>query len=113
MHGATLDIAPTTAVLVASSGPCNAPAQGICAETDQLTASPASDGKTYANGSAASVPNPNPASSTAVGDSMQLVLQAPGLLKRTALHGFPGWQGGNPYWCGPGISQSNAKLCGA
>ena len=94
----------------------------MCAETDQLTASPAGDGKTltlvvtsitYANGSAASVPNPNPASSTAVGDSMQLVLQAPGLLKRTALHGFPGWQGGNPYWCGPGISQSNAKLCGA
>jgi len=122
VHGASLDIAPTTAVLVASSGPCNAPAQGMCAETDQLTASPAGDGKTltlvvtsitYANGSGASVPNPNPASSTAVGDSMQLVLQAPGLLKRTALHGFPGWQGGNPYWCGPGISQSNAKLCGA
>jgi hypothetical protein len=44
---------------------------------------------------------------------MQLVLQAPGLLKRTALHGFPGWHGGNPYWCGEGVSQSNAKLCGA
>jgi hypothetical protein len=94
----------------------------MCGETDQLTATPSSDGTiltlvvtavSYANGSGASVPNPNPASSTAVGDSMRLVLQAPGLLKRTELHGFSGWQGGNPYWCGPGISQSNTKLCGA
>ena len=94
----------------------------MCSETDELTASPGSDGKTltlvvttvsYANGSGASIPNPNPASSTTVGDSMELVLVAPGLLKRTALHGFSGWQGGNPYWCGPGISQSDEKLCGA
>jgi hypothetical protein len=94
----------------------------MCSETDDLTASPSSDGTTltlvvtavnYAAGSGASVPNPNPASATAVGDSMKLVLQAPGLMKRTELHGFPGWQGGNPYFCGAGISQSNAKLCGA
>jgi hypothetical protein len=112
VHGATLDIAATTAVIHAMSGPCQPPAQGMCGETDHMTASLSGDGKTLTLVVTSVAPG-NPGSSTAVGDSMQLVLQAPGLLKRTAVHGFPGWQGGNPYWCGEGVSQSNAKLCGA
>jgi hypothetical protein len=51
--------------------------------------------------------------STAVGDSMQLAWQAPGQLKRISLQGFPDWQGGNPYWCGAGISDNDRSHCGA
>jgi hypothetical protein len=47
-----------------------------------------------------------------VGDSIQLVWQAPGLLKQTVLKGFPGWQG-DLYWCGAGVSQSDQQRCGA
>ena len=47
--------------------------------------------------------NPSPGPSTAVGDSIQLVSQAPGLLKQTVVKGFPGWQG-DLYWCGAGVT---------
>jgi len=57
--------------------------------------------------------NPGTGPSTSVGDSIQLVWQEPGLLKQTSLKGFPGRQGGNPYWCGAGISQSDVEKCGA
>jgi hypothetical protein len=94
----------------------------MCAETDALSASPSSDGTlltlvvtavSYNDSTGAAVSASAAGSSTAVGDSLQLVSQAPGLLKGTVLHGFPGMAGGNPYWCGPGVSQSNAALCGA
>jgi len=68
---------------------------------------------TYADSSGASAPNPSSGPQTAVGDTLQLTLQAPGLLKATILQGFPGWVGGNPYWCGQGVSPSDAKRCGA
>jgi hypothetical protein len=121
VHGATLDIAASSATMVVSLGPCDPPGGGMCAETDALTVTPSGDGNlltlvvtavTYANATGP-VANPEAGPSTAVGDSMQLVLQAPGLLKRTALQGFPGMDGGNPYWCGPDISPANAGLCGA
>jgi hypothetical protein len=67
----------------------------------------------YEDAAGATVPNPDPGPSTAVGDTTQLAWQAPGLLKQTVLHGFPGWQGGNPYWCGDGVSEIDSRLCGA
>jgi hypothetical protein len=122
VHDSTLTITPTTATIVTSLGPCgNPPTQGFCAETDTMSVVSADDkqltlmatGVIFTNQTGASVPNPNPGPSTAVGDTMQLGWQAPGLLKTTALHGFPGWAGGNPYWCGAGVSQVNRQLCGA
>lgn len=122
VHGTTLDIAEKTATMVVNLGPCSSGANRFCHETDALAASPSGDGTqltlvvtavSYAADTGAPVPNPTAGSSTAVGDSIQLVLQAPGLLKQTVLHGFPGMAGGNPYWCGPGVSQSNDQLCGA
>jgi hypothetical protein len=121
VHGATLDIGQTNATMVVNLGPCAAGAAGLCSETDSRTVVSGDDtqstlsvtGVTYTDQSGTKVPNPQPGSSTAVGNSMQLVLQAPGLLKQTVLHGFPGWAGGNPYWCGPGVSQANRQLCGA
>lgn len=122
VHGATLDITDTTATMVVSEGPCGSDPTRSCSETDAMSVSPSGDGMqvtlvvtavNYTDNTGASVPNPTGGAPTAVGDSMQLVFQAPGLLKRTALHGFPGWVGGNPYWCGPDISQSNVHLCGA
>jgi hypothetical protein len=123
VHGATLDIAQRTATMVVSlgMGPCSLGAPHACSETDSLAVLSGDDTQltlgvtavSFTDNTGASAPNPSPGSSTAVGDSMQLLLQAPGLLKRMALHGFPGWEGGNPYWCGPGVSQANAQLCGA
>lgn len=124
VHDASLDIAPTTATLTASLGigPCTENLQVPCSETDQLAVVSGNDtqltltvtGVSYTlhDGQKTSV-NPATGPSTAVGDSMQLVWQAPGLLEQTELKGFPGWQGGNPYWCGAGISQSDAEKCGA
>jgi hypothetical protein len=64
------------------------------------------------NGQTTSV-NPSPGPSTAVGDSIQLVSPAPGLLKQTVLKGFPGWQG-DLYWCAAGVSPSvDQGRCGA
>jgi hypothetical protein len=121
VHGASLDIAPTTATIVDSLGPCSPGAQRFCDETDTLTVVSGDatqvtlqvSAVSYADDTGAGVPNPDVGASTAVGDSMRLVMQAPGLLKATILNGFPGWVGGNPYWCGPGISQADRQLCGA
>ena len=124
VHDATMDITPTTATIVSSlgMGPCSAGPQAACSETDTLGVVSGDDtqltltvtGVSYGlhNGQATSV-NPSTGPSTAVGDSIQLVWQAPGLLKATVLKGFPGWQGGNPYWCGAGVSQSDQERCGA
>jgi hypothetical protein len=124
VHDATLDITPTTATIVESlgMGPCSAGPQAACSETDTLGVVSGDDtqltltvtGVSYGlhNGQTTSV-NPSTGPSTAVGDSIQLVWQAPGLLKATVLKGFPGWQGGNPYWCGAGVSQSDRERCGA
>jgi hypothetical protein len=118
VHGATLDITPATATIVAGlgMGPCSENPQAACSETDTLAVVSGNDTQlaltvtavSYAlhNGQTTSV-NPNPGPSAAEGDSVQLVWQAPGLLKQTV------GQGGNPYWCGAGISESNRTLCGA
>jgi hypothetical protein len=121
VHGATMDINPATATIVASNGPCGPGAQGMCHETDTLTVTSGDSAQltlkvtavTFADSSGASARNPPPGPQTAVGDTLQLTPQAPGLLKATILQGFPGWVGGNPYWCGQGISPSDAKRCGA
>ena len=123
VHGSTLDIAATSATMVVTHGmgQCSLGAHHICSETDALAVLSGDSAHltlgvtavNYTDNTGASVPNPAADSSTAVGDSIQLLLQAPGLLRGTVLHGFPGMSGGNPYWCGPGISQSNLKLCGA
>lgn len=124
VHDATMDITPTTATIVTSlgMGPCSAGPQAACSETDalgvvsgdhtQLTLTVTGVSYGLQNGQTTSV-NPSTGPSTAVGDSIQLVWQAPGLLKATVLKGFPGWQGGNPYWCGAGVSQSDRERCGA
>jgi hypothetical protein len=116
-----MDIGATTATIVASSGPCGPGAQGMCHETDTLSVTSSDNSRltltvtavAYADKNGTSASNPSPGSSTAVGDSLELKPQAPGLLKATILHGFPAWVGGNPYWCGQGIGPSDAKLCGA
>jgi hypothetical protein len=121
VHGSTMDIGPTTATIVASTGPCGPGAHGMCHETDTLTVVSGDSTQltlkvtavAYADGSGASVPNPPLGPQNAVGDTVQLTSQAPGLLKATILQGFPAWVGGNPYWCGQGVSQSDAKRCGA
>ena len=123
VHDASLDITPTTATLVASlgAGPCSQDPQVPCSETDTLAVASGNDTQltltvtavsyTLHSGQTTSVNPTGP--STAVGDSIQLVSQAPGLLKETVLQGFPDWQGGNPYWCGNGISEDDQTRCGA
>jgi hypothetical protein len=119
VHGASLAITETTATF-SFRGSCSW-AQRFCSETDAMAVASADDQQvtlavtavTYTDETGASVPNPNPGPATAVGDSVQLVWQAPGLLKQTVLQGFPGSTGGNPYWCGAGISQTDLQRCGA
>src|SRR5262249_41720166 len=121
VHGATMEIGAATATIVASAGMCGPGAQDMCHETDTLTVASSDNTRltmtvtavSYADNNGASASNPSPGSSTAVGDSLELTPHAPGLLKATILHGFPAWVGGNPYWCGQGVSPSDAKRCGA
>ncbi len=124
VHGASMDITPTTATMVVSSGmgPCSENPSAACSEKDglsvvsgddtQLTLTVTAVSYVLHSGQTTTV-NPSTGPSTAVGDSIQLVWQVPGLLKATVLHGFPSWQGGNPYWCGAGISQADQQRCGA
>jgi hypothetical protein len=124
VHDATLDITPTTATIVwyLGAGPCTQDPKAACSETDtlavvsgndtQLTLKVTAVSYTLHSGQKTSV-NSTTGPSTAVGDSVQLVWQAPGLLKQTVLQGFPGSEDGNPYWCGAGISQSDRQRCGA
>jgi hypothetical protein len=121
-HQSTLDITPTTATLFAGlgNGPCS---QGTaaCSEIDTLAVVSGDDNQltlavTAVNyglndGQTVSV-NPSPGPSTATGDSIRLVLQAPGLLKQTVVKGFPGWEG-DLYWCGASVSPTDSKHCGA
>jgi hypothetical protein len=124
VHDATLNITPTAATRIASLGlgPCTQDPQVACSETDTLAVVSGNDTELTLNVTAVSYvlhsgqttsTNTAGGPSTAVGDSIQLVWQAPGLLKGTVLNGFPGLQGGNPYWCGAGISQSDQQKCGA
>jgi hypothetical protein len=122
VHGAVMDIAATTATIVVNAGPCSQPAHGMCHETDTLTVSPSADEAmltlvvtdvSYADDTGSSVAHPDPTSATAVGDSMRLVAEARGLLKASVLHGFPGWVGGNPYWCGADVNEPDRQRCGA
>ncbi len=124
VHGETLNITPTTATRTASlgAGPCTQDAQVACSETDTLAVVSGNDTELTLRVTAVSYvlhsgqttsSNAAAGPSTAVGDSIELVWQAPGLLKRAVLNGFPGLQGGNPYWCGAGISQSDQQRCGA
>ena len=124
VHDAQMDITPTTATMTVGGGigPCTQNPQLACSETDTLAVVSGNDKKltlkvtavsyNLGNGQTTSV-NPETGPSTAVGDVIRLAWQAPGLLKQTVLHGFPGSQGGNPYWCGDGISQSDKEKCGA
>lgn len=124
VHDGSLDITPTTATINSSpgAGPCMQNPQVACSETDTLTVVSGNDTELtltvtavsykLSSGQTTSVSG-NAGPSTAVGDSVQLVWQAQGLLKQTVLKGFPGWQGGNPYWCGAGISPGDQQLCGA
>lgn len=123
-HDATLDITPTTATRVASlgMGPCTQNPEVACSESDSLAVVSGNDTQltltvtdvSYAlhTGQTTSL-DLTSGTSTSLGDSIQLVWQAPGLLKQTVLKGFPGLRGGNPYWCGAGISQSDQRRCGA
>jgi hypothetical protein len=124
VHDSSLNIALTTATLTASAGmgPCMQNPQAPCSETDQLAVTSGDDthltltvtGVSYTfNDFQTATAKPTPGPSTAVGDSIQLALQSPGLLKATVTKGFPGMQGGNPYWCGVGISPADAQKCGA
>ena len=120
VHGASLDITPTTATFETAASYCKPGSQRVCRETDNLAVVAGDDKQltlqvtaaSYTDDTGASVPEPD---LPAIGDSMRLDWQAPGLLKTTILHGFPAWAdpGGNPYWCGAGISQANLRLCGA
>ena len=122
-HVSTLDITATTATLFAGldMGPCSQ-GQAACSETDtlgvvsgdetQLTLTVTAVSYGLKNGQTTPA-NPSPGPSTAVGDSLQLVSQAPGLLKQTVLRSFPGWQGGDLYWCGAGVSPQDQQRCGA
>ena len=122
-HASTLDITATTATLFAGldMGPCSQ-GQAACSETDtlgvvsgdetQLTLAVTAVSYGLKNGQTTPA-NPSPGPSTSVGDSLQLVSQAPGLLKQTVLKGFPGWQGGDLYWCGAGVSPPDQQRCGA
>lgn len=122
-HVSTLDVTATTATLFAGldMGPCSQ-GQAACSETDtlgvvsgddaQLTLTVTTVSYGLKNGQTTPV-NPSPGPSTAVGDSLQLVSQAPGLLKQTVLKGFPEWQGSDLYWCGVGVSPSDRQRCGA
>jgi hypothetical protein len=102
-------------------GPCSQ-GQAACSETDtlgvvsgdetQLTLTVTAVSYGLKNGQTTPA-NPSPGPSTAVGDSLQLVSQAPGLLKQTVLRRFPGWQGGDLYWCGAGVSPQDQQRCGA
>jgi hypothetical protein len=124
VHDGSLDITPTTATINSSpgAGPCMQNPQIACSEADtlavdsqtgnELTLTVTAVSYKLSNGQTTSVSG-NPGPSTAVGDSVQLVWQRQGLLKQTVLKGFPSWQGGNPYWCGAGISPSDQQLCGA
>jgi hypothetical protein len=124
VHDSSLNIAPTTATLTVSAGmgPCMQDPKSPCSETNQLAVTSGNDtqltltvtGVSYTfNDFQTATVKPSPGPSTAVGDSIQLVWQAPGLLKATVLKGFPGTLGGNPYWCGAGVSPSDADKCGA
>ena len=120
VHGSAMDIAPDKATLITYSCPGSGTPRD-CHETDTLSVV-SGDGKqltlqvatvSFTNNAGAAVPIASQYASTAVGDELQLVAQAPGLLKATILHGFPGWVGGNPYWCGAGIGTTDRTKCGA
>ena len=119
-HGAALDITGETATIVVSTGPCGPSGAQMCHETDHLSVRSADEtgldlvvtAVDHSDSGGAAVP-PRPGPATAVGDSMHLSSQGPGLLKRTSMQGFPGWSGGNPYWCGAGISPADVGRCGA
>jgi hypothetical protein len=120
VHGASLDITPTTATITATSNLCLRD-EAACQEIDTLAVTSGDDTQLALRATAVSYvlhdgtkTSVNPfGKSTTVGDSIQLVWQAPGLLKRTVLQGFPEWHGGNPYWCGAGIGDEDRQHCGA
>jgi hypothetical protein len=121
-HSSTLDITATTAKLFAGLDmvACSQ-GQAACSEIDtlgvasgddkQLTLTVTSVNYGLKDGQTTAV-NPSPGPSTAVGDSIQLVSEAPGLLKQTVVKGFPGWRG-DLYWCGAGVTLDNNARCGA
>jgi hypothetical protein len=96
------------------NGPCVEDPQAACSETDTLAVVPSNDTQLTLTVTAVSygllngqtTSNPTNRTARVVGDSIQLVWQAPGLLEEMQ-------QTGNDYWCGAGVSQSDASQCGA
>ena len=127
VHGETLQIGATSATLVSNLGPCSPPAQGLCHETDTMSATLSASGGpgggvltlvvtsvAFGDGTGAPVTAAEAGSPVAaVGDSLQLTVVAPGLLKRAIVHGFAGLVGGNANFCGAAVSPANQQLCGA
>ena len=120
VHGALLDIDPTTARMTVS---CTRPDQP-CIETFTLKVSLSPDGRrldaeitndTYTDPSTGQpVPNPDPGELSLVGDRSYFEFVAPHLLKQTFLHSrAPNVdEFGNPYWCGEGLDPSLDNHCG-
>jgi hypothetical protein len=111
-----MDITPKTVTMFLGlgNGPCAQDPQAACSERDtlavvsgddmQLTLTVTAVSYGLLNGQTTSNPtNPTP---TVVGDSIQLVWEAPGLLEEMQ-------QAGNDYWCGAGVSESDESRCGA
>ena len=97
-------------VVTHGMGQCSLGAHHVCSETDALAVLSGDNAQltlgvtavNYIDNTGASVPNPGADSATAVGDSMQLLWQAPGLLRRTVLRRFPGMSGRKPLLVRPG-----------
>ena len=99
---------------------------GVCVETEDLSLSLSANAKrmtatitkvSYRDGTTGkAIRNPDPAESSAVGDSFYLGFVAPHLVKMTILHtSLPAidQKYGNPYWCGNGLARALEDLCGA
>lgn len=119
VHGALLDIDPTTARLTVD---CSRPDQP-CIETFTMRLSLSHDGRrldaeitsdTYRDPRTGQpVPNPDPGEPSVVGDRSYFEFVAPHLLKQTFLHSSDADDDfGNPYWCGDGLDPSLSDHCG-
>jgi hypothetical protein len=126
VHDATLDITSGSAgVEIGNAGPCGPNDTRHCSERDTLSFALSEDGSmvatiatiTYTDDeTSASVPNPHPGDSQAVGDSSRLGIVAPHLMKEMIVrsHLPPiDLQGGNPYWCQDGLAANLKDRCGA
>ncbi len=105
-------------------GPYPSVSVPVCNGWAELTLSPGPGGTItatvqkvfYTTLNNAVIPGYQQAGSLAPGDTFELQKVDTGLLKTTYLHTHLSkfdLKYGNPYWCGPGISQTNQMKCGA